>query len=100
MKKKKSKTLSQYVKSKKNSKEFQVAYEEVKMHLKIARLVEDIRLKAGLTQTQLAKKAGVSQPMIARLERGDQDRVPTLSTINKVFKALGYKIDLNIKEVA
>ena len=100
MKKKKSKTLSQYVKTKKNDKEFQVAYEEVKMHLKIARLVEDFRLKAGLTQTQLAKKAGVSQPMIARLERGDQDRVPTLSTINKVFKALGYKIDLNIKEVA
>ena len=83
--KKKGKTLQQYIKSKKKSEEFQVAYEEVKMHLKIAHLIEDLRIKSGMTQAQLAKKAGVSQPMIARLERGDQDRVPTLSTINKVL---------------
>ena len=49
---------------------------------------------------QLAKKANVSQPMIARLERGDQDRVPTLSTINKVLSALGYEADLTIKKAA
>ena len=70
------------------------------MHLKIAHLVEELRLKANMTQMQLAKKACVSQPMIARIERGDQDRVPTLFTINKVFKALGYKVDLKIKKVA
>jgi transcriptional regulator with XRE-family HTH domain len=36
--------------------------------------------------------------MIARLERGDQDRVPTLATINKVLAALGYEADLVIKK--
>ena len=98
--KKQSKSLKQYIKSKKKSNEFKLAYEEVHMHLKIAHLLESLRLKAGLTQDQLAKKAGVSQPMIARLERGDQERVPTLSTINKVFICLGYEVDLVLKAVA
>ena len=70
------------------------------MHLKIARVIEELRIKANLTQSELAKRAGVSQPMIARLERGDQNRVPTLSTINKVLFALGYEADLVIKKVA
>ena len=98
--KKKGTKLKSYVKSKLKDKEFKVAYEEVQMHLKIAKLLEELRHKAGLTQAELAKKTGVSQPMIARLERGDQDRVPTLHTINKIFRSLGYEVDLVIKRVA
>ena len=97
---KKEKSFKKYIENKKKNKEFQLIYDEIKMHLKIAHLVEELRLKANMTQIQLARKAHVSQPMIARIERGDQDRVPTLSTINKVFKALGYKVDLKIKKVA
>lgn len=89
-----------YLKKKLTDRDLRIAYEEASMHLKVARLVEELRNKAGLTQAQLAKKAGVSQPMIARLERGDQDRIPTLSTINKVFGALGYEVDLVVKRVA
>ena len=89
-----------YLKKKLVDRDLRIAYEEASMHLKVARLVEELRNKAGLTQAQLAKKAGVSQPMIARLERGDQDRIPTLSTISKVFGALGYEVDLVVKKVA
>jgi predicted transcriptional regulator len=94
------KSLDSYLKSKLKDKEIQIVYEEVKMHLKIAEIIEKIRIKSGLTQAQLAKKAKVSQPMIARLERGDQDRIPTLSTINKIFSALGYEASLTIKKIA
>ena len=38
--------------------------------------------------------------MIARPERGDPDRAPTLSTINTAFKALGYEIAVGIKKAA
>ena len=100
MKKKvKGKSLQNYLKTKR-SREFQVAFEETKMHLKIARLVEELRLREGMTQAQLAKKARISQPMIARLEKGDQDRIPTLATINKVMYALGHEVDLVIKRIA
>lgn len=95
-KKRSGKSLKSYIKEKK-SKEFKITFDETKMHLKIARLVEELRIKKGLTQTQLAEKSGVSQPMIARLEKGDQDRVPTLSTINKVMSALGHQVDLIFK---
>lgn len=96
----KGKPFKSYLKSKLKDTEFRIGYEEVKMHLKIAALIEEMRIKSGLTQAQLAKKANVSQPMIARLEKGDQDRTPTLSTINKVLAALGYEADLTIKKIA
>jgi predicted transcriptional regulator len=49
---------------------------------------EDIkkrRNELGLTQSDLAKRAGVSQPLIARIESGDVD--PRLSTVRKIFDA-------------
>ncbi len=45
------------------------------MHLKIERLIEELRLKKELTQAQLSEESGIGQPMISRLEIGDQDRV-------------------------
>ncbi len=48
MSKRKGKSFKIYISTKK-SKEFQVAYDETKMHLKIARLVEVLRIKKGLT---------------------------------------------------
>lgn len=96
----KGKSFDKYLKSKLKDKEISIPYEEVKMHLRLAKTIEELRLKEGLTQQQLAKIAKVSQPMIARLEKGDQDRVPTLATINKVLAALGYEADLIVKKVA
>jgi predicted transcriptional regulator len=49
---------------------------------------EDIkkrRIALHLTQNELAKRAGVSQPLIARIEAGDVD--PRLSTLQKIFAA-------------
>lgn len=97
---KKSVTLDSVLKKKMKDSDFRVKFEESKTHLKVARIVEELRLKAGMTQKELAEKTGVSQPLIARLENGDQDRVPTLATINKVLNALGYEVDLVIKKAS
>ncbi|HJH32516.1 MAG TPA: CBS domain-containing protein [Methanosarcinaceae archaeon] len=43
------------------------------------------RTELGLTQSGLAKRAGVSQPLIARIESGDVD--PRLSTLWKIVDA-------------
>lgn len=45
-----------------------------------------MRLMAGLTQKELAERAGVSQSLIARIEAGTVD--PRLSTLRKILKAL------------
>lgn len=48
--------------------------------------VRALRKKLGMTQAQLAKSAGVSQPLIARIENGSVD--PRLSTYNAILEAL------------
>ena len=50
---------------------------------------------AGLTQAQLAKRIGVSQPVIAALERSDSN--PTIQTLEKVARALGGSLQVSIE---
>ena len=48
--------------------------------------VKKIRKKIGLTQSDLANRAGVSQSLIAKVESGRID--PTYTKTQKIFKAL------------
>ncbi len=56
-------------------------------------LVRDARKRAGLTQAQLAERAGVTQSVIARLERGGGN--PTFLTLERVLHAAGHRLELN-----
>ena len=47
---------------------------------------------AGITQTQLERLSGVSQPVIARLERGET--VPQLDTLLKILAPLGKTLEV------
>jgi len=62
---------------------------------------EDIRAARqnnGLTQSELAERAGVSQPLIARIESNDVD--PTIDTLYRVVSALnGSSSELEEKDV-
>jgi len=51
--------------------------------------IRRLRKKAGLTQAELAKRAGVSQSLIARIETGSVN--PRLTTLKRILDALeGY----------
>ncbi|MBS1870407.1 MAG: helix-turn-helix domain-containing protein [Actinobacteria bacterium] len=56
-------------------------------------LVRDARKRAGLTQAELAERAGVTQSVIARLERGGGN--PTFLTLERVLHAAGHRLELN-----
>jgi predicted transcriptional regulator len=61
--------------------------------------VKRLRKKVGLTQTELAEKAGVSQSLIARIESGSVD--PRLSTLQKILNAMqaANKESLTAKDI-
>jgi predicted transcriptional regulator len=62
--------------------------------------IKEIRKKFGLTQSELANMAGVSQSLIAKIEAGRID--PTYSKTKKIFEAidtLGKKKELKAQEI-
>lgn len=48
--------------------------------------IKKLRLKAGMSQCELAKKAGVSQAHIAKIETGKVD--PRFSTVKRILECL------------
>ena len=57
---------------------------------KIGKILRDIRLQKGMTQIEVAKKAGMGTNRYAIIERGDAKNM-TMNTFEKVVKALGVK---------
>lgn len=55
-----------------------------------------LRKEKGLTQSQLAKIAGLSRVTLGKLERGQLGSI-TLKTLDIVLDALGYEIDVKRK---
>ncbi|MCO4472383.1 putative transcriptional regulator [Streptococcus infantarius subsp. infantarius] len=53
--------------------------------------LKELRLKAKLTQTEVAEKVGVSQPQYARWEAGK--RKPTSETLQKFADFFGVSMD-------
>ena len=61
-------------------------------NLRVALIGELIKARneRGVTQKQLEERSGVSQPVIARLERGATS--PKISTVLKLLAPLGKKL--------
>ena len=51
--------------------------------------LRDLRLRAALTQIELAEKTGLARTTIVRLEQGDPNALPP--TLRKLAKALHVK---------
>lgn len=71
---------------------FKKAYDALEPEFKLASSLIQARIDNKLTQQQLAKKAGVSQTVVARLESGEAN--PTVGTISRVASVLGRELKL------
>jgi len=66
--------------------------EEIRQEMAIIQAMIDARNEKEMTQAELSKKSGVSQPVIARMEKGVNS--PQLNTLIKILNALGRKIKI------
>jgi transcriptional regulator with XRE-family HTH domain len=55
-------------------------------------LLQEARRAAGLTQRELARRAGVAQPAISRIERGRLS--PRVGTLDRLLRVCGKGIEL------
>lgn len=60
----------------------------------LAETLKEERMRAGLTQQELADRIGTKKTYISRLENGKSD--VQLSTLFRIFAGLGRKVSLNI----
>lgn len=70
----------------------QLTYKKLEPEYRLAHSLLRARLSKHMTQAELAKKAGVSQVVIARLESGTSN--PTVGTISRVAGALNQELQL------
>jgi transcriptional regulator with XRE-family HTH domain len=57
-------------------------------------LLREARRRAGLTQRALAERAGVTQPTVARIERGDSR--PSLDRLLTLIRVCGLDLDIRV----
>lgn len=60
-------------------------------------LVRELRLGAGLSQRALARRAGTSQPAVARYERGAS--TPSWETLQRLAGACGQRVRISAEAV-
>ena len=94
----KSHDFNDLLKKKMEDPDFRKAWEEQEEEFEVAKEVIKLRLKAGLTQKELAKKAHTSQPAIARLESGSYRNV-SMNFLRKVGNALGVEPHISFRRV-
>jgi transcriptional regulator with XRE-family HTH domain len=63
-------------------------------YMDAGQLVQEARRRAGMTQQTLAARAGVSQPLVARIETGDVD--PSFRRLLGLIRATGFDLDIHV----
>ncbi|MFV0422273.1 helix-turn-helix domain-containing protein [Oleidesulfovibrio sp.] len=76
-----------------NDPEYIEAFDALEQEFAIARALIKARREAGMTQAEVAKRMGISQPAVARIEAGKNVSVKTLG---KYARAIGRSIDVRV----
>jgi uncharacterized protein len=61
-----------------------------------AQIIREARLKAGLTQTELAERLGRERAQVARWEIGGQE--PSFENLRSVVEACGFSLRIEIAQ--
>ena len=68
------------------------AYEQARLRFELAEAVRRRREELGLSQRQLAERAGMTQPGVARFEAGGT--TPTIPVLDRLARALELRLTI------
>lgn len=75
--------------------------QEISYRTQVALTIRAARTALGWSQEELAKRASISKPTIARIEMsGISPRADTLNTLMQVFKKQGVDVEMDADEVS
>jgi HTH-type transcriptional regulator/antitoxin HipB len=70
------------------------AYEQTRLRFELGEAVRTRREELGLSQRQLAERAGMTQPGVARFEAGGT--TPTIPVLERLARALGLQLTISL----
>lgn len=82
----------EYKQKKLQNPEFKRAYEDLEVEYAIMNEMLKLRSEAGISQSQLSQKTGITQPDISKLENGKAN--PSIATLKKVAGAFGKRLQV------
>jgi transcriptional regulator with XRE-family HTH domain len=56
------------------------------------------RARSGLTQADVAARVGTTQSAIARLESGTRKHSPSIATLQRYARAIGFRLEIRLVE--
>jgi predicted transcriptional regulator len=89
-------TYEEHVKELLKNKNVRKEYEKLLPEYELARSILEQRRRKKMTQEQVAKKAGMPQSTISRIE-GLTHGLPKLSTLKKIADALDAKVVIKLE---
>jgi transcriptional regulator with XRE-family HTH domain len=73
-------------------------YERARRAFELAEQVRSLREARGLSQSELARRVGSTQPAVARLEAGGV--APTIETLERIAEALGLELAVSFSKAS
>lgn len=86
--------LDRLIKKQMKNPKFREEMEKTELEYQIARAMMKARLEKNMTQTQVAKVAGIDQADVSRVENGVGN--PKISTLRRIANSLGMEVRFDL----
>lgn len=93
---KRGRTVKEHIKERMKHPEFKKAWKGLDSEFELIESMLKARERAGLTQTELAKRIGTKQPALSRLESGGFEKA-TVETLKKIADALDARLVVKLQ---
>ena len=86
------KTFEEYKKQQMKDPEFVKEYEAIQPEMDVIRAIVNARTSQNLTQSELAKRTGINQADISKLENGTRN--PSINLLTRLAEGMGMNLKI------